>query len=178
MSRVIVLILCLLSLFLGGCNESQKGTTPNGETKSFPAAGIWKADRRPFVIKLTEDAELEWAIVDPGSVKVYPHKRVEFPMQDDSIGYFEVGDCPVAFNPKSSELSVEINVTKLMIPFPDDKLEGHVQHTFTGFLSEDGKTWNTDFYEVFDYGPRFPMATEDEFMGIPVKFTRMEETVQ
>ena len=64
------------------------------------------------------------------------------------IGYFETGECPVVFNPETGELSVEINVKKLMIPFIDDKLEGHVQHTFTGFISEDSTIWDADWFEA------------------------------
>jgi len=166
---IMITVLCLL---FAGC---QPGNTRKDKIDYTPIAGTWKADRSPYLIRIGEDAVLKWAVVDPGAVQAFPNQQVEFKMKDDSKGFFEVGDCPVIFNPDTGELSVEINVDKLMIPFPNDKLEGKVQHTFTGFLSDDSMTWDTTWFEVFDYGPRFPMPTEDEFIGIPVRFTRIEK---
>lgn len=161
----------LILLAFMGCSSSEQ---KKEAAQTYSPVGIWKGSQKPYMIKIAEGPVLEWAIVDPGAVKVYPNKRVEFPMKDDTIGFFETSTCPVVFNPQNGELSVEINVKRLLIPFPGDKLEGHVQHTFTGFISADGNVWDTTWFEVFDFGPRFPMAAPDEFTGVPMQFTRVE----
>lgn len=162
-------------LFAFGCNGHEtSGTAPIPVKGPYSAAGVWVGQRDGWRITLTKQPALESAVINPGLVEIVPDKRVEFEMKDGRFGYFVVGDCPVDFDPQTGLLTVEMYVKKLMIPVPDDKIEGWVRHVFTGIISEDGSTWDTTWYEYFDYGPRFPMAPE-EYLGVPFKFYKKAE---
>jgi hypothetical protein len=172
MKRILYALICSALLMTCGCNRPQQKKT-NPMKEFAPAAGVWKAENEPFVITLTQDGKLLSAVITPGETEVSPNMRREIIMQDDSVGYYELGNCPVTYDPKTRQLSVEIQVDHLYIPFPGDKLEGTVRHAFVGFISEDERIWEGEWFEFFDYGPRFPMDKEQ--VGESIRFIKQPQ---
>jgi hypothetical protein len=159
---------CIFAVFgLGGC-QSKAVLPPE-------VAGTWKARDRLWKITLLPDGTVHSVLIPLGLAEVGPNQALHFEMKDGSISTVKAGNCTADYNPKTRELFVKVDVEHIEIRFEDQLLEGHSENIFFGVVSEDGKLWETEFLEVFDYGPRFPQDAND-IIPEPVVFEKVQDT--
>lgn len=170
----LVLILVLASF---GCQNVSEQTQNGDNLILLPpdVAGTWKTEgRSPWTITLAPDGKISWAITSMGQVRIRPNQTTKIEMINDKISTVSAGECPVSYDPVKRELSVTILIEHLDVKIGDDGFEGNSEDIFFGPVSKDGKTWQTTWISVFDYGPRFPQAEED-IVGVPLKFEKVAD---
>ena len=155
-------------LVLPGCNKPHAILPPE-------VAGTWKSEGQlPWTISLAPDAKVAWAITLMGQTKIRPNQTTRTKMIDGQFSTVQAGPCPVSYDPENRELSVTIVIEHLDVKIGDDGFEGSSEDTLYGPVSMDGKTWQTTWFSVMDYGPRFPQAQED-IVGVPLKFEKIAD---
>jgi len=165
MSRIFTCFSVVLAIFLSGCYEQSQKTSDHNKpviligTKQFPAslAGTWKSEEEKVELTIDKSGILKEAVITPGWVSVKPNHTTSVEMKDGSKGIYQVGDCTVTYIQESNELTVEINVERIYIPFPSDHIEGSVKQAFVGHLNPEMNEWQATWFNLFDYGPRLPM---------------------
>jgi hypothetical protein len=110
-----------------------------------------------------------------GEAEVRPNQTTEFEMKDGNISHITAGDCIAEYNPSTRELFVSIELKDIYISLIDDSLTGNSLDIFRGPVSKNGKTWNTEWTNIFDYGPRFPQDENDINNPQPVVFKKVTE---
>ena len=174
MKRLVVLVVCCVFLLgLAGC-QGPRGKSIEGGAPVLPPdiAGTWKARGSPWKIVLSPDGTVVSAVIPMGQVEVRPNQTTEMEMKDGSISALKAGDCIVEYTPATRELFVSVEMEEIHIVFLDNRIDGNSIDRFIGPVSEDGKTWMTDWINVFDYGPRFPQGP---VYAQPLTFEKIED---
>jgi len=180
MSRMFAYFSVMLAIFLSGCQgQHEKIGDPNKQviligTKHFPAslAGTWRSEEEKVEVTLDKNGRLKEAVITPGWINVTPNHTTTVEMKNGSMGIYQVGDCPVTYIKESNELTVEINVERIYIPFPSDHIEGSVKQVFVGHLNPEMNEWQATWFNLFDYGPRLPM--DPNGLGSPITFIKKQ----
>ena len=71
------------------------------------------------------------------------------------------GDCHVQYEPETRELSVQITIDHMDVHIGSGGFEGNSQDIFWGKISPDGKTWETTWAHIYDYGPKLPFNEDN-----------------
>jgi len=169
--------LIILVYALPGCHNFSKHSSNNDDLTPLPpeVAGTWKSEGHlPCTITLTPQGKVSWAITSLGQMKITPNQTTHFEMIDGQISTVIAGECPVDYDPETRELSVTIFISDMDIKIANDCIVGSNEDNFFGPVSKDGKTWNTTWINIFDYGPRFPQS-KDDIEGVPLKFEKVAE---
>ena len=171
MRNVISILVCsfLTLVSLTGCNGPASSNV-------FPpsVAGTWQADGEVWKIVLTPDGEVNSAVVLMATTEVRPNQTTKFEMKDGKLSHITAGECLAEYNPSTRQLFVSIELEDIHIAFPEDTLTGNSLDIFKGPVSRDGKTWNAERTNVFDYGPRFPQD-ENDIVPEPLVFRKVEQ---
>lgn len=167
MKRALISALFGLSLLLGptGCDKPNSVLPPE-------VAGTWKAEKTPWEITLTPNGEVASAVIFMGGVKIKPNQTTKKQMLDGQYSTWKAGPCEVSYNPENRKLFVNILIEHMVGKMGDFTLEGFTDDFFTGPVSEDGKTWNANWINRFDYGERFPM--DPNFINEPQIFKKVD----
>ncbi len=165
----------------GGCGRpgsEQKAVGPAADEPkpSLPSflAGTWQAQDSPWKIVLAPDGSVVSALVPMGAEVVRPNLTTEFEMQDGTLSHVTGGEFFAEYGPTGRQLSVSIEIKDIHISFPGDAIDGNSTDFFTGPVSEDGKTWDVNWFSIFNYGPRFPQD-ENDIYPEPLVFKKIEE---
>ena len=171
MKNVISIFVCsfLTLVCLTGCNGPASSNV-------FPpsVAGTWQAEGEVWKIVLTPDGEVNSAVVPMATTEVRPNQTTKFEMKDGKLSHITAGECLAEYNPSTRQLFVSIELEDIHIAFPEDTLTGNSLDIFKGPVSRDGKTWNAERTNVFDYGPRFPQD-ENDIVPEPLVFRKVEQ---
>jgi len=164
----------LTFMFFSGCNGP---VSSNPSVVGFPPelAGTWQAEGEVWKIVLTPAGEVNSVLVPMAETEVRPNQTTEFEMQDGSFSHITAGECIAEYNPSTRELFVSIELKDIYVSFPADSLAGNSLDIFRGPVSKDGSTWNTEWTNIFDYGPRFPQDENDINNPQPIVFKKVEE---
>ena len=169
MERLKMLAIVGTVIMFAGCQKTSLNNHNNIDYSQL--SGTWRAESSPWEIVITEEGGILSAIMALGEASVKPNAKTAIEMQDGSFSTFQGGDFTLAYNPQNRELSIEIKIKKIDVRYQEDRIEGNSEYIFTGVVSEDFKAWEPEFFEIFDYGPRFPQDTND-IMGIPMRFIK------
>ena len=152
---------------LAGCQLTHRGIS------RIPSnlMGTWKTQDPAWQITLNQDGNIESVLIPMGQIIIKPNQTNTMQMIDGQISIFETGDFETSFDPISNELFAKILISHLNIKIGDDYIEGSREDVFVGPLAEDGKQWNATWFQIFDYGPRFPM--DPDAAGVPVIFKKV-----
>jgi hypothetical protein len=58
-----------------------------------------------------------------------------------------MGPCEARFSPETRVLRMKIIVDYFIFKLPAGEIEGRIEDYFEGFVSEDGNTWGTRWFE-------------------------------
>jgi hypothetical protein len=190
MKRFLIMAMVLILAGLVGCGKKSNSKAANIENKNVVKtgdvkevkdqskqpifAGVWAAIDSPWKIVIMADGNVASAVIPIGEVEIQPNETKKVEMKDGSFGAWEAGAFDASYQPETQTLSVSIEMKHILVPFPDDKIEGDTFDFFTGKISADGKVWTTEHTEIFNYGSRFPQAPEDT-VPAPLVFKKVEE---
>jgi hypothetical protein len=174
MKKFVFYIFTGIFLFAGCQSENRK--QPQAAAVQLPPeiAGIWKAQDSPWQIVLSQDGKVSSAILPLGEVEVKPNQKTMVEMKDGNMSAYTAGNFEVNYNSLSRELEVTIEMKSIHVVILDESLDGNSMDIFSGRVSEDGKIWDTIWFNIFDYGPRFP--PEPNAIGEPLKFYKKNNT--
>jgi hypothetical protein len=170
MKRFVIITVCVsLMLVLAGCygpgradsNELWDGTPPaqdaipdffepNALTAWFPeeVVGVWEAQLPDIKwdIKIEPDGSIKRVVhYVAGAVKM-EEGGVSEEGRDNSSYVFLMGPCEARYIPQSRMLQVKIVVDYFLMQIPAGEIEGRMEDYFEGFVDEDGKMWNTQWF--------------------------------
>lgn len=177
--RVMLAAVIILGVFVcGGCQEGHKA--PAVAKTNFPPqlAGVWEESMDnpdagyPWAMVLTEDGRLEEIRIRLAAAILKPDQVVKIKMRDGQYSTFDVGPAYVDYVPETRTLTIAMEIKRFQIKYADALLEGNARYAFTGVITEDGKSWMSEFSEEFDYGPRFPQDKDPNGMSIPMRFEK------
>ena len=179
MKRLLVLLGCAVLLF-SGCQElSRDKKRPvevivEGEGK-FPEsfAGKWRANKGFWELVFEPDGKISSAAIGLGGVKMTPGKTSKFPTRYGGKGEFIPGPWFVQYSPDTRELLVIIKVKHFYMDMGRYAMEGNSDDLLVGPISQDGKTWQADWYCSGQYIAHVPAPNkfydvnpnEPEFRG-------------
>jgi hypothetical protein len=159
-------LLCLV-FTVTGCQQINKKDDYNYSK----IAGIWKAKNSGWQIEISENGDVLSAVFPMGEAIVKPGKTTSITMLDNQKSTFQSGKFPLYFDDETGQLDVTIEIEKIHIKYLDDELIGSNNTIFTGFIDNKGEVWSAVYFEIFDYGMRFPQNEED-IEGTEITFTR------
>jgi hypothetical protein len=146
-------LLCVLAVtLLNGCQVNQRKAVPfESSIRSFPKImeGIWEAKTESgerWIIKFEKDGvinKIEHFVAGP---IIISEGGVSGQGSDAGTQFvFVLGVCDKSYDSKTQKLYLEINIDYYEMVLPQGKLSGRIKDTFTGKISADGKTWETDW---------------------------------
>jgi len=157
MKQLLVLAGCVLLLGLSGCQKA--GRAGKGvevvieDGGRFPEflVGRWKANRIAWEFVFEPDGAISSAVVGPGHVEMVPGEPVTFPAKNGGENVYEPGLWTVQYSPVNRELAVEIVMDHIHMEKGPIVIEGKSKDMFVGEVSEDGRTWQTDWFSFPDH---------------------------
>jgi len=164
MRKLAALFVCAVLAFCpGGCQPADSEVVVDviivggGEFPQF-LVGRWKSETTPWEFVFEPDGTISSALIDSGVIKVTPSKRVHRRTVSggDKLLY-KLGDWTVQYSPENRELSVEIVVDQFSITKDSKGLKGSSTDWFVGPVSEDGTSWEADWF-VF---PKYFLVDDD-----------------
>jgi len=178
MTRLSVLLVCGLSIFLlGGC-QSTAGNKSGVEViieggGEFPEfiVGVWKSDKDGWEFVFEPDGTISSAVISLGRVRMKPGEVTTVPMKMGGKGIYEPGEWMVYYTPAGRELMVRISLKNLYVEMGENVLEGKSMDIFAGPVLQDDKVWPVEWTSFPDYVahtaeyPDFPIS-EDPNYGI------------
>jgi hypothetical protein len=173
--RYVLRFLCcsvLALVFFSGCNGP---ASSNPGSPAFPSylAGTWQAEDGVWKIVLEPNGTVGSVLVPMGEAEVRPNQTTEFEMKDGSISHITAGECIAEYNPSTRELFISVEQKEVYILIPDYIVTGNSIDIFRGPVSRDGKTWNAEWTNVFNF-PLFPQD-ENEIIPQPLVFKKVVE---
>jgi hypothetical protein len=170
MNRLLVLLVCGLSIFLlSGCQGPAGNTSGvdviiegDGEFPDFLVGGWWE-----FVFE--PDGTLSSAVVSLGRVRMKPGEVTTVPMKMGGKGIYEPGEWVVHYVPDGRELMVKISLKNFYAKLGEDILEGKSTDIFAGPISQNGKVWQVNWTSFPDYvvhtakHPNFRMSEDPDY---------------
>lgn len=165
MKRLLVTYIVFLAV-LAGCQSTGKEPTDieviiKGQGQ-FPEslAGKWLADRGYWEFVFEPDGKISSAVINMGAVKMVPGKIARFPTRYGGKGIFEPGLWTVWYAPDTRELTVEVVIKHFYQDMGEAAIEGNVTDMLTGPVSEDGKTWQADWFSFGKFVAYIPEPNE------------------
>ena len=159
-----VIIIVSILLHLDGCGEpvSKKnvevviedgGEFPQSLAGKWKVvkSSKWKVGENSWEIVLEPDGMISSAVVSPGHVRITPGKPKTILRDNNKKSVYEPGIWTVQYSPQSRELTVEINMDHIQLNLGKVILDGKTTDIFTGQVSEDGKTWETEWFSFPEY---------------------------
>ena len=144
-------LLCSLFLFgVLGCESPWPVLGPNGRPALEDIAGTWQAEDSPWKIVLTPQGTVESAFMEFGRMEIKPQSTEHLQGWRGEPGVINVGSCPVSFDPKTGELTVEIVLDYFSMAMGNQLLQGRSTEVFRGPVSPDGLTWQATQYTGLD----------------------------
>ena len=149
MKKLLVLLsYALIVLAFAGC---QSLLVNRDQKKVFPEVmvGVWQAEVSPYSkwgIKFEPDGSIR-KIIHSAAGPVNLEEGGVYAQSDteDAYYYFVMGPCEATYIPEARILKVKIVVEHFTMKLPQGVLEGRSEDYFEGLVSEDGKSWATDW---------------------------------
>ena len=170
LKAVVVSVFALALLSICGCPRPEG---PGKVVLPLELAGAWQARESTWKIVLSPDGTVSSAVFPTGIVEIRPNKTTKVQMKDSQFSTYRAGDCPVEYTPATRELFVTVKMEEIHIRYLDNAIDGNSVDRFFGPVSQDGKVWNAEWINVFDYGPRFPQDANDIYAQ-PLIFDKVE----
>jgi hypothetical protein len=189
MKQSIVLFGCVFLLLGGGCQEHNRNKSGveviiegGGEFPQF-LVGRWKNDYYAWEFVFEPNGTISSAVISMGEVEIIPGQSKTVPTISGGKAIFKPGLWTVQYDPELRELTVEIVMNYIHIEMGQDLLEGKITDTLAGEVSEDGKTWQADWFSFPDFmaytteTKRLTVTPEESFVGT-ITFEKLEEQKQ
>lgn len=164
---------------VGGCSKPAIGSKTERQVvgqsaEAFPsfAAGTWQQRDGVWKIVVEPNGVVSSIILPLGTVVVRPNRTSELKMKDGSVSTIVGGDFVSECEPTTRELQVYIETKEIHIRFLDHRMNGNRLDSFCGPVSEDGKVWEPNWIEIFDYGPEMPQDV-NEIYPEPIIFDKV-----
>lgn len=163
MKRLTVLSVCAAILLgLTGCRGGSSNGSIEAGTSNKNAdaavevpevlAGTWKCAEEKLEIVLEPNGTISSAVAPFGKLKMRPGETVEVNNVDIAYrGVFKAGTWNVFYAPAERELTVELPLEHYRVEINGQVLEGKSSDILTGKVSEDGKTWQADWFAFPEY---------------------------
>jgi len=161
--KQLVVLLGFVLLTVGGCQEvsqTKSGvevvTEDNGEFPEF-LAGTWKCDGQVIEVVFEPNGIISSAVMPLGEERMKPDEMVEFNNVDvnnvGAKGFFKAGRrWAVHYAPASRELEVELSLEQYRVEMAGGEIiEGKSRDVFAGKVSDDGNTWQADWFAFPEY---------------------------
>ncbi len=181
MRQLIVLSAVVIILAgLPGCQGPQGKQAKKPKITLPPeVAGTWRSvnikdGEEDWTITLNPDGTVASAVIPFGFVKCKPNTTTKVEMLDGSKSIYKAGDFIVDYNPVTRELFVSIQMESIRIKFADERIDGNSLDRFVGPVSADGKVWNADWMNIYNYGPRFPQGPDEPSVAYPLIFNKVK----
>lgn len=149
---------------------------------AFPEelAGRWKSDRGYWEFVFEPDGKISSAVINMAAVKMVPGKVTRYPTRFGGKGIFEPGLWIVHYSPENRELTVEVVIEHFYQDMGDAAIEGNVTDILTGKVSEDGKTWQADWFSSGKFVAYLPEPNEfhnepEPVYSGPLVFKKVEQ---
>ncbi len=187
MKQLLMRVSCLLMLlsFLG-CQGSNRTEVTVAGGGAFPEsfAGRWKADKGGWEIVFGRDGTISSAVISFGRREVRPGRTTTMPLKRGGEGFLEADVWTVDYEPVSKELAVEIKIKAYRMEMGGNIIRGKLKDLLIGWVSEDGKSWQTEWFSFGDYivttpdseykDYKLPITEGSEVRGA-VLFTKTDE---
>ncbi|MCK5175800.1 MAG: hypothetical protein KAR47_20565 [Planctomycetes bacterium] len=155
-SGLLAVFICLSAL--AGCTEPHRttevrtGQSAASEDSDFPEimVGIWETlandiTGKKWGIKFERDGSVKRIIhYLAGPVDLAEGGKLLEGAVEDEFALFIMGPCDAVYDPETEMLEVNIVVDSYTIQKPTFKLEGKMTDLFSGPVSENGTTWETE----------------------------------
>jgi hypothetical protein len=176
-----IVILCLLPVLFVGC-ENQKNNSQEAQTVkhdlvlTFPAAlsGTWERQDGEWEIVFTEDGRLDSAIMPLSKSRIWPHKTTEVSGRRGEPGFYQVGDCPVIYQPDDGSIIIEINIERVYAELAGGIVDGPYTFLINGRVHKDFKSWDALVYSIPDLDVFMPDPNSDPNNPVYVKIGRFD----
>jgi hypothetical protein len=133
----------------GAIPDFFEGMPSHGGEFPKSMAGIWEGEI-PDVkwdIKLEPSGSILRIVhAVAGKVDISQGAVEETNPDKDSYYIFHMGPCESRYDPNTQMVRVKIVVDYFIMKVPAGSIEGRMEDYFEGFVSEDGKQWNTQWY--------------------------------
>jgi len=187
-----VVICCLSFLTFAGC-EGQSSPKPVAADAAgggqFPAylVGTWKATSYLWEFTFEPNGTISSIVYNLGGVDITAGQtRTAETVSEEGGGsaIFQPGPWKVQYSPETRELTVWIVMDHIHFEMGKGLLEGTRTDMFTGKVSEDGKTWQADWFSYPDFiahtsSEDRPMVatTEEQSFLETTEFRKVEESI-
>lgn len=155
--------LCVAMTGIGGCTQPQsRHVAPvvvvTDDGSAFPAslAGPWKADRHGWEFVIEPDGRIASAVISLGRVTVLPGQTTTVATRTGDQALFTPGPWTVHYDPATRMLTVKIAMSHVRVPMGPHILEGSSTDVFTGAVSPEMDTWQTEWTTFTDYKAQMP----------------------
>lgn len=186
MKQLLVLLGCVVLFALTGCQELGRDNKRaveviiegGGEFPQF-LVGRWKSKNYAWQFVFEPNGAISSAAVNMGEVEVTAGQTTTFPTDEGSI-VFEPGLWTVRYDLQFRELTVEIVMNYIRLERGPNVLEGKERDLFTGEISQDGNSWQADWFSFPDYMAytsqtrRLTVPPERSFIGT-VTFEKLQQ---
>jgi hypothetical protein len=154
MRRLVLVSGCVIALAaVAGCQKGDK----NPQTVrvavegggGFPSnlAGTWNDGKRGWEFVIEPDGTISSGVIENGSLRVFPNKQKVVTLSTEKgTGVYELGPWTVQYSPAARELSVGAVVEHYKLDMGAFSLEGSSTDWFTGPVSDDGRTWEAQWF--------------------------------
>jgi hypothetical protein len=175
MKQLMVFGFAVILLCLGGCGQQSGKISSQPQLKSeirkdaFPAflVGVWEVKTGEYKDKLGIKFEPDGSILKvlytaEGPVYLAEGESYGDANSEEDYYLFTADLCEARYAPETRVLKVKV-VTDTMLQLSSGKLEGGMNEYFEGPVSEDGKTWEAEWFHYMwldEKGPPDPNLIE------------------
>ncbi|HUT30829.1 MAG TPA: hypothetical protein VMX13_13635 [Sedimentisphaerales bacterium] len=151
MRRLVLVSGCVIALAaVAGCQKHDNNVrvAVEGDGRFPPKlAGTWKDGKRGWEFVIEPDGTISSGVIENGSLRVFPNKqKVVTVSTKRGTGVYELGPWTVQYSPDQRELSVGAVVEHYKLDMGSFAMEGNSTDWFTGPVSDDGRTWEAQWF--------------------------------
>lgn len=185
--KVLVLVLLAYSLsVITGCqgpSVNKSGVEViiegGGEFPQF-LVGRWKSRDYAWQFVFEPNGAISSAAINMGEVEITAGQTATFSTESGGNAVFKPGLWTVRYDSQFRELTVEIVMNYIRLERGPNVLEGKERDLFTGEISQDGNSWQADWFSFPDYmaytsqTQRLTVPPERSFIGT-VTFEKLQQ---
>ncbi len=153
-----IIIFASIILVITGCQNKNIDHDLKNSQIIHHLTGRWASDVGGWEIEFTETGQVEEVIHPLGKVVLRPGQTTVFPVKEGGTGFYKTGQCSVSFDEKTRELVVEIIIESFRVEKRGEIIEGSSLDDLSGVLSDDGTTWDAEWFSV----PKYYVTVPDE----------------
>ena len=165
MKKIWFMLVCLsaAALILTGCNggSGNDGVKAEAQNKGVKAAvqkegqfpkflaGTWNCYEQGLEIVIEPNGAVASAVIPFGLLRMRSEETIEINKPDVNYhGVFQAGPFIAGYKPETQELTVDISLKHYRAEIPDANviMEGETWDVFSGKVSQDGTTWEADWF--------------------------------